>query len=461
MIKDKKISVAFWSIIAALFLTSIKLIVGIITNSLGILAEALHSGLDLVAAAITFLAVYYSKKPPDKDHPFGHGRIENFSALIETGILIITCGWILYEAVERALHPVSVEVNIFSFAVMIIAIVIDYERSRMLYKVAKETNSQALEADALHFSTDILSSSVVIIGLIFVGIGFPIGDSIAALVVALIVIWISVRLGKKTIRSLLDHEPGQERTLIENFLQKEYPEVKVNRLRLRESGPQIQGDLNITTPDIYSLIDVHSIIDDIESKIKKIVPNIDILIYVTPEKDSGKMKGIYERYYVILKTTTVLNVDKMEIHDIVIYNFKNELKADLHMLLPSDLSLDKAHDVTEKYEEIIKKKIPELNSLHIHIEPFEEKEQKFELTDDYEIRALFYKITNKYENVKKVKQFAVISNDNRIILQSTIILDPKIDLETAHKTTELIESELIKEIPNIQRITIHTEPSSS
>ena len=200
---NRKISVALTSVFAALILTVAKLTVGLWTNSLGILAEALHSALDMVAAIITFVAVYYSRNPADLDHNYGHGKIENFSALIETLILIVTCVWIIYEAVQRFIHPVTPEVNIFSFGVIIFAIIVDYERSRMLFKVAKETRSQALEADALHFSTDIMSSSVVIFGLIFVFIGFPLGDAIAALIVAIIVIWISVKLGSKTIKFTL------------------------------------------------------------------------------------------------------------------------------------------------------------------------------------------------------------------------------------------------------------------
>ncbi|OLS23820.1 MAG: Ferrous-iron efflux pump FieF [Candidatus Heimdallarchaeota archaeon LC_3] len=458
LFKDKKISVAFWSIVAAVFLTSIKLIVGVATNSLGILAEALHSALDFVAAVITFFAVYISNKPPDKDHHFGHGKIENFSALIETGILLITCGWIILEALERFNHPVNVEINIFSFLVIIVAIIVDYERSKALLKVAKETNSQALEADALHFSTDILSSIVVLLGLVFVAINFPIADVIAGLIVAIIIIWISVQLGKKTIRSLLDHEPKNERILITNFLQKEFSDLELKRLRLRESGPQIQGDLIIAVPNSYSIIESHIVANNIEHKIKQIIDNIDILIYVTPKNESELSQDTYNQYYTILKSTTVPGIQLMEIHDIIIYKFTEKIFADLHILLESKLLLKRAHEVTETYEKLVKSKLPEIESIHIHIEPFEDQQRKFGKSDDYEVRAIFHKICNRYIIIKKIKDFSVISNKNQIIIQSTIIMDSKIDLNTAHRITELVESDLLKEIPNIQRITIHTEP---
>ncbi len=458
ILKDKKISVTLWSIVKAVHLTSIKLIVGVATNSLGILAEALHSALDFVAAVITFFAVYISNKPPDKDHHFGHGKIENFSALIETGILLITCGWIILEALERFNHPVNVEINIFSFLVIIVAIIVDYERSKALLKVAKETNSQALEADALHFSTDILSSIVVLLGLVFVAINFPIADVIAGLIVAIIIIWISVQLGKKTIRSLLDHEPKNERILITNFLQKEFSDLELKRLRLRESGPQIQGDLIIAVPNSYSIIESHIVANNIEHKIKQIIDNIDILIYVTPKNESELSQDTYNQYYTILKSTTVPGIQLMEIHDIIIYKFTEKIFADLHILLESKLLLKRAHEVTETYEKLVKSKLPEIESIHIHIEPFEDQQRKFGKSDDYEVRAIFHKICNRYIIIKKIKDFSVISNKNQIIIQSTIIMDSKIDLNTAHRITELVESDLLKEIPNIQRITIHTEP---
>ena len=164
MIKEKK-TVAISSIVAAVFLTGFKFIVGVITGSLGLLSEALHSCLDLVAAVVTFFSVRFSDKPADKQHNFGHGKMENMSALIQTVLLLVTCGWIIYEAIHRLLtKEVEIEVTIWSYLVVIISIIVDISRSRVLYRVAKKHNSQALEADALHFSSDIGSSSAVFIG---------------------------------------------------------------------------------------------------------------------------------------------------------------------------------------------------------------------------------------------------------------------------------------------------------
>ncbi len=214
---DKK-SAAANSVVAAVFLTGMKLVVGLMTGSLGILAEAAHSGLDLVAAVVTFLAVHFSDKPADHEHPYGHGKVENFSALVETVLLFATCGWIIYEAVRRLFfHSKDVQASLWAFLVMAISIAVDVSRSRMLYRAARQHRSQALEADALHFHTDIWSSSVVIGGLALVWLGRNVlpeyskvlakADALAALGVAFIVILVSYKLGKRTIAVLLDSAP--------------------------------------------------------------------------------------------------------------------------------------------------------------------------------------------------------------------------------------------------------------
>src|ERR1019366_8998194 len=191
----EKRSAAFSSLLAAVGLTTMKTIVGLLTGSLGILAEAAHSGLDLVAALMTYIAVRISGKPADRTHLYGHGKVENLSALLETLLLFITCGWIIYEATHRLFfHKVEVEVTVWSFAVMATSIVIDISRSRVLSRIAKKYNSQALEADALHFETDVWSSAVVIVGL---------------------AIWVCWRLGTRTVDALVDSAPaGMEERIL-------------------------------------------------------------------------------------------------------------------------------------------------------------------------------------------------------------------------------------------------------
>src|SRR5215475_5316404 len=220
--RAEKRSVAGNSVLAAIAITTLKIVVGATTGSLGILSEAAHSGLDLIAAIVTFFSVRVSDKPADADHQYGHGKVENFSAFIETALLLLTCVWIIYEAIRRLFfHHGSVEPTIAAFVVMLVSIAVDFWRSRALGKIAAKYDSQALEADALHFSTDIWSSGVVILGLLLVQLGRATGvdwlrdaDPMAALVVAGIVTWVSWRLARKTIDALLDAAPPGVRSQI-------------------------------------------------------------------------------------------------------------------------------------------------------------------------------------------------------------------------------------------------------
>ncbi|MHB8905482.1 MAG: cation diffusion facilitator family transporter [Melioribacteraceae bacterium] len=281
--KEKK-SIALTSVIAAVFLTGFKIIIGFLTGSLGILSEALHSALDLVAAVITFFAVKFSDTPPDEDHNFGHGKIENYSALIETLLLVITCVWIIYEAVRRLVtHDVKIEVTVWSFLVIITSIVIDFSRSRALYKVAKKHDSQALEADALHFSTDIWSSSVVLIGLIGVSFNFHYADPIAALIVAMIVLSVSYRLGKRSFDALVDRAPKGLHERVEEIV-KEIIEVKqFHDIKIRESGPNKFVDLNIHVDKNMTINQAHEISHLVEEAISSKIKNVKVMVHAEPE----------------------------------------------------------------------------------------------------------------------------------------------------------------------------------
>src|SRR5256712_1919636 len=217
--RAEKRGVAGNSVLAAIAVTALKIAVGLATGSLGILSEAAHSGLDLVAAIITLFSVQVSDKPADADHQYGHGKVENFSAFIETGLLLLTCIWIVYEAFKRLFfHHVEIEPSLAAFLVMFFSMIVDYWRSRALGKIAAKYDSQALEADALHFSTDIWSSGVVVLGLSLVMVGRTYGigwlrdaDPIAALVVAGVVVYVSWRLARRTIDALLDAAPAGAR----------------------------------------------------------------------------------------------------------------------------------------------------------------------------------------------------------------------------------------------------------
>jgi len=280
------------SVVAAVALTGTKIVVGLTTGSLGILAEAAHSGLDLVAAVMTLFAVRVSGRPADSDHPYGHGKVENLSALFETLLLLATCVWIIYSAVQRlASGKIEIEVTVWSFAVMALSIVVDVSRSRMLYRVAKKYNSQALEADALHFSTDIWSSAVVILGLVCVKLGewkpalaiLKSADAVAAVVVAIIVFFVCGELGMRTIRALLDTAPAGLDGRIADAAQAVPGVSNCHNVRTRHSGPQLFVDVHVLVNGNQTLEQAHALTEAVEAAIREVVPDADVTVHAEPE----------------------------------------------------------------------------------------------------------------------------------------------------------------------------------
>ena len=279
----EKLGVALNSVFAAIFLTASKIIVGVMTGSLGILSEALHSALDLVAAAITYFSVRVSDKPADDDHHFGHGKIENLSALIETVLLLVTCIWIVYEATHRlTTGNWEIEVTYWSYIVVVSSIIIDVWRSRALMKAAKKFNSQALEADALHFSTDIWSSAVVLLGLICSNFGIYWADSVAALGVAFIVIGVSYRLGKKAIVVLLDQAPVGMKDEIRE-LAVSISEVKsISQIRIRNAGADYFVDITAQANYDMSFVQAHELSHKIEHAVQAKISRCDVTVHLEP-----------------------------------------------------------------------------------------------------------------------------------------------------------------------------------
>ncbi len=287
---------AMSSVIAAVGLTGFKIVIGLTTGSLGILAEAAHSGLDLMAAVMTFLAIRISGKPADSTHLYGHGKAENLSALFETLLLLVTCFWIIYEATHRLLfHPVALKVTFWSFAVMITSIAVDISRSRVLYRAARKYHSQALEADALHFSTDIWSSGVVILGLVCVkvsgwvpGVAFlHQADSVAAILVGLIVVYISVKLGVRTIQALLDVAPSGIEGKIISAVSALSGVTDCHNVRVRYSGPQLFVDIHVLVDGNQTLKEAHNLTEEIERTIQKLIPNADVTVHPEPKLERG------------------------------------------------------------------------------------------------------------------------------------------------------------------------------
>jgi cation diffusion facilitator family transporter len=288
--------VALTSVLAAFGITVFKIIVGLLTGSLGILAEAAHSGLDLLAAVMTLWSVGLSDRPADKKHHFGHGKIENMSALFQAILLLVTCAWIFYEAFHRIRKgSAEVEVGFWSFAVIFTSIIVDYSRSRALSRAAKKHNSHALEADALHFSSDIWSSCGVLVGLVCVVIGGRVSslgflkwaDVVAAVGVALLTLWVTISLARRNIDVLLDAAPEGMEEKIRSAVLSVAGVSGTHKIRVRALGAKIVVDLHVQMDGGLTLAAAHDKGGEVKAEIRKVVPEAEVTIHEEPWAPQG------------------------------------------------------------------------------------------------------------------------------------------------------------------------------
>ena len=463
----EKRQVAFWSLMAAVLLTGTKLGVGLWTNSLGILSEAAHSALDLVAAGITLWAVRISGRPADREHPYGHGKIENLSALFETVLLLVTCVWIIGEAVRRLFgaEEVDVDPNVWAFLVVILSIVVDISRSRALKRAADKYSSQALEADALHFSTDIWSSSVVLLGLCGVVAGEALGmpwliqaDAVAALGVALIVIGVSLKLGKKSVDDLLDSVPGALHDQVVAAA-KNIPGVKeVTRLRLRRSGPEIFADVTLAVGRAAAFERAHHIADEVETALRAVLPGADVVVHVEPIDPGDE------------DVTTVVRLlaarHGLGAHAIRIYEEQGGRWLELHIEVRDSLLLDEAHAQATAFERELRRSLPRIQRIVTHIEPAGDAAATIqaEPVGQLQVQEAIGEFLEALESLHK-HPLLIQPHDIRVQRAGSELdvsfhctLDPATAITEAHDLTVRLEEHLRNRVPNLGRVVIHVEP---
>jgi cation diffusion facilitator family transporter len=457
--------VALSSVLAAIFLTTFKIIVGLLTNSLGILSEAAHSGLDLVAAAVTFFAVRVSDRPADREHPYGHGKIENLSALVETLLLLATCGWIIYEAINRLVEPVHVEVSIWSFIVMGTSIAIDVTRSRALMRAAKKHNSQALEADALHFSTDVWSSSVVIAGLAAVTLAQWLrdvehvqadwlfrADAVAALGVSLIVIYVSVQLGRRTVSGLLDSAPRGIAAQIEQEVARVPGVAAVQRIRLRESGPSTFVDMTLSVPRSLSFEEAHQIADQAEVAVQKLLPRADVMVHIDPVvKDDASL---------VEHVRSAAARHGIGAHGLRVHDVRGQLSLDLHAEVSESLTVAQAHDRVTEFEQALRGEVTALNDIVSHIEPVGDHEVRRSVVQvsAQEVRQAVAELPRQLPGVKNCHRISVYQDGNDLSVSFHATMPTTLSIAEAHRLTVQLESLLRTRLPELGRVVIHVEP---
>jgi len=459
--RAEKRAVAGQSVLAAIAITTLKIIVGISTGSLGILSEAAHSALDLIAALITFFSVRVSDKPADADHQYGHGKVENFSAFLETGLLLLTCLWIVYEAIRRLFfHHVEIEPTMAAFLVMFFSMVVDWWRSRALGRIAVKYDSQALEADALHFSTDIWSSGVVILGLALVLVGrrFEVdwlrdADPVAALFVAGVVVYVSWRLARKTIDALLDAAPPGVRSRIISAVYQVDGVLEVAHARIRRAGNRYFADLSIGLSRNVTFQRSEQVADAVTSAVHGILPDADVMVHSIPR--AGRTENIFDRI------RAVATRHNFNVHDVSVQDLAGRLHVEQHLELDERLSLKDAHDRVTVLESEIRGDVPEITSILTHIESEPSTiEAGDEIVRDARLEKRLKAIAREFPEILDMHDVAIKRVRGRLYVSCHCTLSDEMPLSRVHDIQTELEIRFKQEAPELFRVLIHPEPKT-
>jgi cation diffusion facilitator family transporter len=450
--------VAALSVLAAALLTVLKLVTGLITNSLGILSEGLHSGLDFLAAGITLIAVRQASKAPDSDHLYGHGKIENFAAFAETIILWITSIWIVFEALHRIEIQSWPESSIWGIAVMAIGVIVTYLQSRALYRTAEKHGSQALEADALHFRTDMLSSVVVLLGLGFVWAGVPIADPIAAIGVAIIIFIVSARLGKRTFDALVDRAPSGLKDDIERRVLEVDGVVECTRVRARRSGPELFADIVVAVDENIVAAKAHNIAEEIEKRLSKLAPRVDVLVHIEPaEGDISRFSdlNIYEQMQVIARRLP----EVQSVHNVSVFEFSESIDIAADLEMSANLTLKEAHAVSERFEDLLRGIGGNINKVTLHLETTMKQDDAKDITEmSSEIVELVKEVVSESSPPVACRLIKIHQEKGGISVLLDCTIPGQMTLTESHEVADEIEKRILERLETVKSVFVHCEP---
>jgi cation diffusion facilitator family transporter len=465
---------ALASIGSALVLVSLKVFLTVATGSLGVLSEALHSGLDLVAAIITYLSVRVSDRPADADHTYGHGKVENFAAFAETGLLLLTALYVIWEAMQRLFfREVHIHPSLMAIGVLLVALVIDVLRSRALTQVARQYSSEALEADALHFSTDVWSTLVVILGIATVWVGERTGltwlryaDPLAALAVAAVVIWVAAQLGRRTLDALLDAAPQGLQQRVARAVEELDGVLATERVRVRRAGNRHFVDVTISVPRSASFEQVHAISDAVERRVAEIIIPADVMVHMEPRAQAGEhlfdgIRAAAQRH-------------GLAIHELSAHQVDAHLFIELHLEVDERLSLREAHRRASILEEEIRRlSSPDGASqaepavINIHIEPLGTHIATADQTAS-EMRGLARDVENfvndlrgEFHELADCHEVRVRQVEYKILVSCHCTMNGDLPITVIHDVTGALEDRVREKFPQISRVTIHPEPADA
>lgn len=446
---------ALASVGAACALIAIKLTTGLAAGSLGLVSEAVHSGTDLVAALLTFFAVGYAGRPADRSHPYGHGKAEHLAALGEAAALVIVSLGVAALAALRLADVITTDVDAawWAFAAVAVVIGIDAARAVVSLRAARHYRSAALLSNALHFGGDLVGTLAVLLGLIAAALGWPEGDSVAALFVAFLVVGAAGRLIRRNVDVLMDRAPADATAAARQAIRDQVSGVALRRLRLRQAAGRHFVDVVIGVPPGAAVAQGHAAADAVEDAVARALPEADVVVHVEPQADEDT--EIRER-----AQEAALNVPSVrEIHNVNVLTVDGRTEISLHLKLPGALTLGEAHAVAEQVEQAILVSIPEAAAVQTHLEPLAEEAEGWRPSSD--------EVGQKAESVLRIVQdetgmpprtLRVLETGGGLVVFLTLALGPRTELAAAHETASAIEERIRRERPEIAEVHVHTEP---
>jgi cation diffusion facilitator family transporter len=440
---------ALVSVGAACLLIAIKLLAGLGSGSLGLLAEAAHSGTDLAAALLTFFAVSVAVRPADPGHPFGHAKAQNLAALGEGGFLIGVSILIAAASIARLVGAVSftVDPTFWTFAAVALVLAIDLSRVVVSGRTARRYGSEALTASALHFGSDLAGTLAVLAGLVAAALGFPKGDPLAALFVAVLVVLAASRLLGRNVNVLMDESPAEAEGAAREAIESLEPPVELRRLRVRRSGGSHFADVVIGIAPGAAVGQGHAAADRVEDAVRGALPGADVVVHVEPR---GVEAGIRER--ALAAALGVYSV--REIHNLTVLEVEGGLELSLHLKLPGDLSLVRAHAIAEQVERAIGEAVPELHTVRTHLEPLTEPTPGEEAkVDERAVEAAV-----REETGHPPRELRFVRTDDGIVAFLTVGLGASESLADAHERASSLEERVRRAVPEIADVVVHTEP---
>jgi cation diffusion facilitator family transporter len=456
--QDTKQRVALTSILASGGLTIAKGLVGLATGSLAVLSEAAHSLLDLAATIMTYFAVRVSGKPADEEHHYGHGKVESVTALAETALLFLLSGVVIWEAGHRLFGGAhhAVEATLWAFAVIAVSIVVDFFRARLLYRVATETSSEALEADALHFGSDMWSSIAVLMGLGAVALGYPWADSAAAVVVAVFICIAGWRLGRRTIDTLTDTAPTGAAEKVRAIATRIPGVVEIDRVRVRPAGDVMFVDLDIAVSRTLPLERVATIKERIEAAVRDQFRTAETTVNIVPRALDDE--SVMERVMVIARNRA------LAIHHVTVHSIGGRLSVSLDLEVDGGQSLARAHETADGLEAALRDELGPGVEVETHIEPLQI--QGLDGRDApaervAQVQAALAEFAANSTAVRDVHDVRVRETPGGEIVNFHCTVDPALPVDDVHEKVDDLERALRARFASIKRVVGHAEPRRS